>query len=218
MAISGSLWSFLVIIIGSFPIISSAMSDPPTPSTEPKGGGYIYASVIEQMIDENRYPRPFLDFVAIDFETANTNRHSACALAIVVVENGEVAMQKKWLINPGTKHFRFTYLHGITYAMVKDAPMFCDIWPEVFAIIQGKYLVAHFAEFDIEVLETLIDKYELDSAQYIPVCSCELSRRKLPDLENHKLRTVCRYLDIPLKHHDPESDALAAAMIALRIA
>ena len=37
-----------------------------------------------------------LDFVAIDFETANASRASACAVGLAVVEDGVVTAQDSW--------------------------------------------------------------------------------------------------------------------------
>ena len=41
-----------------------------------------------------------MNFVAIDFETANEHRNSPCAVAVVVVKDGELADQRAWLIRP----------------------------------------------------------------------------------------------------------------------
>ena len=37
-----------------------------------------------------------LDFVALDFETANKYKNSACSLAVITVENGQIT-KKAWL-------------------------------------------------------------------------------------------------------------------------
>ncbi len=46
------------------------------------------------------------------------------------------------------------------------------------------------------------------------VCTVQLARRTW-DFPNNRLDTVARYLDIPLVHHDPASDAEACARIVL---
>ena len=40
------------------------------------------------------------DFVAIDFETANSSRSSACAIGVAVVRDGRVVEHGSTLINP----------------------------------------------------------------------------------------------------------------------
>ena len=41
-----------------------------------------------------------MNWVAIDFETANAKRSSACALGIAIVENGRIIKRASWLIKP----------------------------------------------------------------------------------------------------------------------
>ena len=43
---------------------------------------------------------PDLDFVAVDFETANGKRESACAVGVAVVRNGRVQSSDSWLVKP----------------------------------------------------------------------------------------------------------------------
>jgi DNA polymerase III epsilon subunit-like protein len=44
-------------------------------------------------------------YVAIDFETANESRDSACAVGIAVIDNGRVASSFQRLIRPPTDFF-----------------------------------------------------------------------------------------------------------------
>lgn len=54
-----------------------------------------------------------IKFVAIDFETANTRRNSACALGMVLYDNG-VYTRKSWLIKPEPMVFGYEYDFGST--------------------------------------------------------------------------------------------------------
>ena len=60
-------------------------------------------------------------FVAIDFETADHPRDSACALALVTVKGDRIFERSYFLIRPPRKTFTFT-MHGITWEKVADAP------------------------------------------------------------------------------------------------
>jgi DNA polymerase-3 subunit epsilon len=70
------------------------------------------------MTKSPRPPLPRLprSFTAIDFETANEfERASACAVAVVVVEDNHLVAQKSWLINPQTRFSAVCVaIHGIT--------------------------------------------------------------------------------------------------------
>ena len=41
-----------------------------------------------------------MDFVAIDFETANEKRNSACSIGLTVVKDNKIVEEKYFLIKP----------------------------------------------------------------------------------------------------------------------
>lgn len=56
-----------------------------------------------------------MNFVAIDFETANRDKASACSVGFVRVTNGRIADTASWLIKPpqGTYFLpEFIEIHG----------------------------------------------------------------------------------------------------------
>ena len=73
------------------------------------------------------------DYIAIDFETANEQRASACALGIAVGEGGRVVHSRAWLIRPPEMRFvPFNIgIHGISPKDVGDAPEFIEAWAAV---------------------------------------------------------------------------------------
>lgn len=64
------------------------------------------------------------DFIALDFETADTGRDSACSLALVLVRNGKVADTWHRLIRPPRQTMMFTHIHGIDWDQVKESARF----------------------------------------------------------------------------------------------
>jgi DNA polymerase-3 subunit epsilon len=156
------------------------------------------------------------NFTAIDFETANGQRNSACQLGIAVINNGKVVMRKSWLIKPPTDYFTFSYLHGITYANVRQEPTFRELWPEIQPYIEQKIVAAHNACFDTGVLFATLRTYQLPIPKFHVIDSLQVARRAWPRLSNHKLSTVADYLKITLQHHEAESDAVACAAIICR--
>ena len=158
-----------------------------------------------------------MNFTAIDFETANYSRASACALGITVVRDYEIVESKAWLICPPKLYFRpdFIDIHGITPDDVRNKPKWNELWPEISKYISGQMLVAHNAPFDISVMKAMLDEYGISHPSYSHFCSCKLSRRVWPALSNHRLNTVSEHLSIALKHHDAYDDAAACAQIIL---
>jgi len=154
-------------------------------------------------------------FVALDFETAEYRRDSACALALVRVEGEEVTARRFYLIRPPRRRFVFSYLHGITWEDVAGQPHFGELWPEIVPLLEGaQFLAAHNAHFDRGVLLACCQRYGLIPPPHPFVCTVELARRTW-NLYPTRLPHVCRFLGIPLQHHDAASDAEACARIVL---
>ncbi len=157
-----------------------------------------------------------MEFTAIDFETANQNRHSACAVALVRVKNGKVVERFSTLIKPPPGDFMFSYIHGITPHAVRDAKTFQQLWPRLKKCCDATpLLAAHNATFDRGVLMSCCGYYGIEPAPYTFACTVQLARSVWPQLPRHSLDTVCQYLKIPLNHHEAESDAEACAKILL---
>jgi DNA polymerase-3 subunit epsilon len=155
------------------------------------------------------------DFVAIDFETADYRADSACAVGVVRVRDGRIAEQITQLIRPLRQQFAFTWVHGITWQMVRDEPVFAEVWHRLRPLLSGaKCLVAHNAAFDRNVLRACCAAAELPMPRQRFACTVRAARQTW-SVYPTKLPDVCRYLAIPLRHHDPASDALACAHIAL---
>ena len=153
--------------------------------------------------------------LAIDFETANHDPGSACAVAIAAIDGGELRMTRHWFIRPPTAEFVFTYIHGIDRPDVADKPEFGAVWDEMEPLVRGAdFFLAHNAPFDRNVLTHCCRNARRRNPKIPFLCTVRLARdawgiypTKLPD--------VCRKLRIPLKHHDAESDATACAKIAI---
>jgi DNA polymerase-3 subunit epsilon len=158
-------------------------------------------------------------FVAIDFETANHSRTSACAIGLAVVQNQKVVETFTALIRPEPFWFLpdFTDIHGISEEDVKDAKDFGGVWPEIEQRINGRRLLAHNAPFDRSVLNACLRLFRIKFPQPEFICTCRIAKAAFPASPNHKLNTICSRMKIALDHHKAESDALACAQIALKL-
>ena len=155
------------------------------------------------------------DFVAIDFETPNYRRDSACAVGLVKVVDGEIVDSAVYLIRPPTREFVFTYIHGLEWRDVAASPDFGTLWPTIAAFIAGaEFLAAHNASFDKGVLHACCASYGVEAPLQPFRCTMRLSRRTWA-IRPTKLSDVCRALGIPLNHHEALSDARACAAIVL---
>jgi DNA polymerase-3 subunit epsilon len=154
-------------------------------------------------------------FVAIDFETADHGPDSACAVGLVRVEEMRVVHKEVVLIRPPRPRIVFSYIHGITWAKVADAPVFADVWPRLVPLLDGAAaLAAHNAPFDRRVLSACCAAAGRAVPEVPWVCTVQVARRTWR-LAPNDLPSVCRRLGIGLIHHDPGSDAEACARIVL---
>ena len=159
-----------------------------------------------------------MNWVAIDFETANEKYSSACALGIAIVEHGRIIKRASWLIRPRDLYFNYynTYIHGITEEDVRDKPQFNELWGEFRPFLDGKIVIAHNASFDIGVLRRLLDEYGIPYPELHYFCTRVLAKKVWPTLNSYRLNMLSAHLGISLKHHDAEEDAVACAEISLR--
>ncbi len=155
----------------------------------------------------------------IDFETANRHFASACSIGIIVVEEGEVLHEASYPIRPHAKYAYFdefnSSIHGIRYTDVEYELEFDEIYPKLEPWFKDSILMAHNASFDMMVLKTLFKLYSIETPSMKYIDSLEIARKVFPFLINHKLNTVCEYLDIALNHHEALSDARGSCLIAL---
>jgi len=160
-----------------------------------------------------------MKFIAIDFETANSERSSACEIGLVKVEDFKIVEKKSFLIRPKDNYFDSynTFLHGIDEEKVKNEPEFDEIYEKLRADFESYPIIAHNASFDISVLRNALDLYGLDYPETKYSCTYQMSREALKGLFSFKLNSVCDHFGVELEHHRALSDANACAEIALKI-
>jgi DNA polymerase III epsilon subunit-like protein len=174
-----------------------------------------------------------LDFVALDFETANSHRGSPCQVGLAVVGNSEVIATRSLLVKPVGPGWDpraeplenlfdpfNVMIHGITPEMVADAPAFYEIWPLIRELIGDVPVVAHNAAFDTGVLRGALDVAEMDWPTLDYACTMVLGRRTY-DLVSYRLPFVAEAAGVHFDsdaHHDAAYDAEIAARIMLDIA
>ncbi|GAE94904.1 DNA polymerase III [Gracilibacillus boraciitolerans JCM 21714] len=155
-----------------------------------------------------------MNYVAIDFETANQSRFSPCAVGLVVFNKEEILEEYYTLINPNMEFDPYnTMIHGITEEDVLGAPTFNDIWNELHAYLTSHLSIAHNASFDMSVLRYTLDHFGIKYPEIDYLCTCIISKNVWPGLINYKLNTLAALKNITFHHHDALEDARAAAKI-----
>lgn len=161
-----------------------------------------------------------MSIAAIDFETANRFRYSACQVAAVRISGGRVVESFQALLDPqGPFEGLQMGLHGIRPADVVGAPTLAEVWPQLASLLaRADRVVAHNAPFDRSVFEQTL-RHQGTEPPVLPwECTVIRSRRLLPDLPNHRLPTLCDHFGVSLtQHHDALADALATARLAVAL-
>lgn len=166
-----------------------------------------------------------LDFAAIDFETANSNRGSACSVGMVRIRDGAIAEKESFLIRHdeslGGFGFYNIQVHGITPEMIDsaNAPEWEESLHRITSFIGSDSVVAHNAGFDSSVIRTATELAGLTEPHMSFHCSVKLARRHFPQSPNHKLNTLAEYLNLGrFNHHDAADDALMSALVCIETA
>lgn len=163
-----------------------------------------------------------LDFVAIDFETANGSPASPCAVGLVRVRDGKITDSFATLIQPPAPNDWFhegnIRVHGIRPSDVIDAPSVIEAIEIMKAFIGNDPLIAHNAPFDMGVLRAsaLAVGASLPTLSYS--CSLAISR-KTYNLESYRLNAVAYAIGHEeFSHHDALADSDACARIIIHAA
>lgn len=159
-----------------------------------------------------------MDFVAIDFETANKSFSSACALGLVEIRSGAIYDEKYWLIKPPKLYFNpfHIHIHGITKKDVIYKPKFDELWPEILPFVKDKLVLAHNTSFDISVLKSVLKTYGMHAPRFEYACTVKIARKTWPYLDSYKLDHLAAFLNIDFTHHNALEDAYACSEIAKR--
>lgn len=164
-------------------------------------------------------PLPGLSFTAIDFETANPRRASACAVGLVRVRDGLIVDTFDTLVQPPRGHHSFSpynvAVHGITAADVVGAPTWDVVYGKIARFAGGDALVAHNASFDRSVLAQASGALGITVPRTRWLCTRDTARSTL-DLSSYTLPVVAAALGIPAHdHHDALADARQAARVTI---
>lgn len=158
-------------------------------------------------------------WVAIDFETANGSRASACSVAVVRVRGGAVEDSFASLIRPPEGHDRFeprnTAIHGIRRSDVIGAPTWRQVWSQLRDFIGESPVVAHNAAFDTSVIRGANGACGIAAPTLKYACTLVIARQTWR-LDSYTLPRVARAAGIAFgDHHRAEADARAAALVLM---
>lgn len=157
-------------------------------------------------------------FVALDFETANSSFASPCSIGMVKIIDNMMVEEFYTLINPKT-HFSPSNIaiHHIKPSDVTSAPTFNEVWPHMLDFIGDLPVVAHNAQFDMNVIYLTLKKNNIEIPTMKYFCT-RIMARKTISTYSYSLKNLMNYYHIDFHgHHHALNDAKACAMIAVRL-
>lgn len=134
-------------------------------------------------------------YIVIDTETTGLSHYSneIIEIAAIKIENGKIIDEFQTLVKPHNLISpNITRITGITNDMVKNSPDILDVLPDFFKFIGDSPLVGHNITFDLRFLNSYLG----ENLTNLLADTMLIARKKLPNLDNHKLETIIKHLDI----------------------
>jgi len=157
----------------------------------------------------------------VDLEGNGRQPPDLVELGVICVDDGVPGAPKTWLVRPEQPiSARVTRIHGIKNKDVAKSPSFDAIKAEVEAALQGRYLVAHNAAVDWDVLHRKLPVFEplgiIDTLRLARALHPGLTSYKLAELlDAFHLREVLA--TTPGMPHRAGYDAAAALHLLLHL-
>jgi len=163
-------------------------------------------------------------YIVFDLETTglySRRGDRVIEIGAVSIKDGTINDEFHSLVNVPRKISKGAQqVHGITSEMLEGKPTPEQVFPLFKTFIDDAILVAHNAKFDMAFLRAEFHRLGLGlAARY--KCTLAMSRKFFPQLPDHRLETVARYiLDdgiVTDQHHRALEDARLAAEICIKM-
>jgi DNA polymerase-3 subunit epsilon len=170
-----------------------------------------------------------IPLAVIDFETTgfDENFDRVVEIGVACFERGQLVETKSWLIQPGMPIPEGAVsVHGITDAMVADAPRFEQVAEELRQVLEGRLPVAYNATFDRKFMHAEMARANVTrklpaavDAKVTWLDPLVWVRELMAEEKSKRLGDVCEKLGIPLNDaHRAWADAEAAGRVLLALA
>lgn len=152
------------------------------------------------------YRSPLQQFVFFDLETTGLSPNGDRVIEIAALRVGRYGCELgsfHSLVRVDRRLPSFiTKLTGISDGLLQDQEPINQVLPRFVDFIADDVLVSYNIPFDMGFLQAEAGRLNAQ-VQNVPFCALQVARRRLPDLSNHKLKTVAAYfgLDSDQNHH-----------------
>jgi DNA polymerase III subunit epsilon len=98
--------------------------------------------------------------IYLDTETTG-NDASSEIIEISIIDDGGVLLYESLVRPVGKVSPEARRVHGISDELLAGAPRWMNIWPQVEAALNGRYIGAYNADFDLRMLQQTHNKYRM---------------------------------------------------------
>ncbi|MFJ9025238.1 DEDDh family exonuclease [Streptomyces sp. NPDC102259] len=155
-------------------------------------------------------------WAVVDVETSGLRpyEHRVLSVAVLTLDTaGELVEEFSTLLDPGCDPGP-VHIHGLTPERLRGAPAFEQVAEHLAALLNGRVMVAHNAQFDYEFLAREFAR----ARSWLPVsqrmCTLALNRRVAPPTDDLKLASLAAHYGVPQQRaHDALDDARVLAGI-----
>jgi DNA polymerase-3 subunit epsilon len=145
--------------------------------------------------------RPWTEytFVAFDTETSGAYPIGSDVIEFGAVKwrGGQEVGSYQTLLKPRELLTDFNMsIHGISNEMVAKAPMMSEKIREIYDFMGDAVPMAHHAPFDMGFITVELEAHTLPLLTGPVLCTSLLSRKWIHGIENHKLQTLVKFLNI----------------------
>jgi DNA polymerase-3 subunit epsilon len=158
----------------------------------------MHASRIPQPPQPHPWPEAYPDgYAVVDVETTGLGRDDRIVSAAVYRLDARGDVQDHWYspVNP-QRDPGPVWIHGLTSAMLDDAPLFPEIAATLAERLDGRVLVAHNAVFDWSMLAREYARANSAAPVEHRLCTIVLSKELRLPLANHKLESLAAHYGV----------------------
>ncbi|MBS7577169.1 MULTISPECIES: helicase C-terminal domain-containing protein [unclassified Enterococcus] len=159
-------------------------------------------------------------YAVVDLETTGPNpqRDKIIQIGIVLIDDGQITDQFAQDINPECiLPVHIANLTGITDSQLRSAPLFEEVAPLIYALIQNRTFIAHNINFDYQFLKYHFAQSKIDFNEK-GMDTVELTQILYPTLESYRLEDIAKVFELEHSNsHQADSDAYATAALYLKL-
>jgi DNA polymerase-3 subunit epsilon len=174
--------------------------------TEPSSaGGEGTPAAGPPAAEERPWPAGYPEgYAVVDVETTGLGREDRIVSAAVYRLDARGEVEDHWYsaVNP-QRDPGPVWIHGLTPAVLAEAPLFPEIAGELAQRLAGRVLVAHNAVFDWSMLAREFARAESAAPVEHRLCTIVLAKELRLPLANHKLETLAAHYGVVQRraHH-----------------